>query len=438
MSIRKRSKGLYVIRWLDGGKAGIYRQETFEGTLDEARKREAILKGEAAKRTAPPSRLTFSQLIDRYLEVKGPRFAPRWRSQVEVILRGRLEARFGRMPLRQLRAVDVVRYRNDRANEVSGSTINRETTLLMGVLNFAEEEGWLERNPVPRAKVRRFPEPKRTRAFTPEEWRRFRSAFDDPRAWEEERSKVRRLGPVIVDPGAESHVITTKAGWSRRGTLERRYGGGLRPDSKASHALRRRMGSALDFFTALLVSACRRGELLDLRWKDVDTRGGTVRIGLPKTARRGLATKTLPLVSGLKALIEAQRRGVGDAHVFRDPEGTPWQVQRLERAFKLALKLAGLKDEQAPASERFVIHSIRHTAETWLARADVSTAKRNAYLGHTDGSVAERYTHLLPQDLATLVEVLSREAGLAEKGGQGDAQGDAQALPGNPECPQAL
>jgi len=77
--------------------------------------------------------------------------------------------------------------------------------------------------------------------------------------------------------------------------------------------------------------------------------------------------------------------------------------------------------------DRLVIHSIRHTAETWLARADVSTAKRNAYLGHADGSMAERYTHLQPADLVKCAEALSELAGIVveaepvEKAAPGDA-----------------
>jgi integrase len=202
--------------------------------------------------------------------------------------------------------------------------------------------------------------------------------------------------------------------------MPRQHGGGWKPGSKASNAYRERLRAAVGVFKALLLFGCRRGEVLDLRWSDVDVRRGVVRIRLPKTLRRGLPQKELPLVAGIKKVIDLQVRRVGIAHVFQRPGGGPWEERKLRNAFALAKTLSGLDEpEGTPATARLVLHSLRHTTETWLARAGFSDSLRNAYLGHADGSMSATYTHLAPADLIPLVERLTVEA---EKGAAGDAE----------------
>lgn len=429
MGIRAKRHGkvvvAYVVRWLDGGKPplGVYRQETLRGVERDdavAYWKKKVAEAAARRPGDGPSKATFRQLAERYLEIRGPRLAPDWRADVERILERQFYPRFGTKRAENLRPADVVRYRHDREAEVSGATINREVAVLMAILNLAEAEGRIERNPIPRGKVKPYQEQRRTRALTPEEWRRLSTAFDDPATWLAHVRKIRKMGPIVTD---------LSTGRSRR------YGGGPRPGSDAAEAYRQRLRSAITVFQALLLFGCRRGEVLDLRWSDVDTRRGVVRIRLSKTAKRGLPQKVLPLVGGIKALLDAQPRGVGDGYVFKRPaddftralpkggHGGPWEERKLARAFALAKELAGLKEPKGtPRSAVLVLHSIRHTTETWLARAGFTETLRNAYLGHVDRSMAGTYTHLEPADLVPLVELLTREAGFAAPG---DAKGDA-------------
>lgn len=430
MGVVRVGKSTFRVRWLDGGKPplGVYRQETLRD-VDRADAVAYLKKkvAEVAERRPGdgPSRVTFKQLVERYLEIRGPKLAPSWRKAVKRTLDERFLPRFGAKRADQLRPADVVRYQHDRESEVSGATINREVAVLLAVLNFGEAEGWIERNPIPRLKVKKFREQRRTRALTPEEWRRLTTAFDDPVAWRAHLAKVRTLGPIITD------LMTGKS---------RRYGGPPRPDSAPAEAYRQRLREAVTVFQALLLFGCRRNEVLELRWSDVDSRRGVVRVRLPKTSKRGLPQKVLPLASGIKALLEAQPRGVGDGYVFprpvddytlaAKPSGKPqrrgrgpWYPRQINRAFTLAKELAGLKEpKDAPSADALVVHTIRHTAETWLARAGFTETLRNAYLGHVDHSMAGTYTHLEPADLIPLVEKLSEISGFSSSG---DAKGDA-------------
>lgn len=423
----------YKVRWLDGGKPplGVYRQET----LHNVEREDAVAYwkkkvGEAAERRPGdgPSKATFKQLAERYLEIHGRNLAPNWKKTVERIFKIHLYPRFGSRRADQLRAPDVIRFRHDREAEVSGATINREVAVMMAVLNFGEAEGRIERNPIPRLKVKPYREQKRTRALSQEEWLRLTTAFDDPVAWRAHLAKVRHLGPVITD-------LSTG--------ISRRHGGAPRPESDSAEAYRKRLLAGVTVLKALLVFACRHGEALDLRWSDVHTRRGFVRVRLPKTTRRGLPHKDLPIVGGIKELLDQQPRGVGDAYVFPRPSdeytraarprgkapkaraSAPWDQRKLLRVFTLAKELAGMKEPKGtPRSDVAVPHTIRHTAETWLARAGFTGTLRDAYMGHKEDSMGGTYTHLEPADLVPLVEKLSEMAGFRRAG---DAEGDAKA-----------
>ncbi len=431
MGVVRIGKDSFRVRWLDGGKPplGVYRQETLHD-VDRADAVAYLKKkvAEVAERRPGdgPSRVTFRQLAERYLEIRGPKLAPAWKKTVERIFERHLYPRFGAKRADQLRSTDLVRFQHDREGKVSGVTVNREAAVFLAVLNFGEAEGWIERNPIPRLKVKKYREQRRTRAFTPEEWKRLTTAFDDPVAWRAHLAKVRTLGPIITD------MMTGES---------RRYGGAPRPESDSAEAYRQRLRAAVTVFQALLLFGSRRGEVLDLRWSDVDSRRGVVRVRLPKTSRRGLPQKVLPLAAGIKALLDAQPRGVGDSYVFPRPAdgyteaarprgkapkrgAQPWEARKLSRAFALAKELAGLKEpDDAPSTDVLVLHTIRHTAETWLARAGFTETLRNAYMGHVDHSMAGTYTHLEPADLVPLVEKLSEISGFSASG---DAKGDAK------------
>jgi len=403
-SIRRKAEGVWIVRYLDGGKppVGRHRQVTVKGSHADAKRELERLIGKRAQRPrgTTPSRLTFKVLVERYLEAKEGKVSKAWHDYAKRVLTSTFVPRFGARLVEELRAADVVLYQHQRDDgTVAGATINRETDVLMGSLNFAEKIGWIERNPIPRSRLTRHKENPRVQSFSEAEWTAFSGAFENEAVWEEYRRKVRRLGPATTDLASG---------------ITRRHGGAMRPDSKASHAYRQRLRSAMNVFQALLLTGSRRGEILSLRWKQVDRKKGTITVLLSKTEKRGLQKKTLPLVSGLKRLIDAQPAGVGDALVFQRPGGGPWEERKLLHAFKLAVQLAEVqKSEEVERAERLVIHSIRHTAETWLARADISEPKRNAFLGHAGDSMADRYTHLVPEDLVPVVELISEKAGLA-------------------------
>jgi integrase len=156
----------------------------------------------------------------------------------------------------------------------------------------------------------------------------------------------------------------------------------------------------------------RRGELLGLRWDDVDLERGTLRVGRAlvreggrhtlgetKTKRgRRQINLTPRTVNALKAhrkkQLEAKMKlaGLYKDHglIFASEVGTPVNPENLvHRSFKPLLKKAGLPEIR--------FHDLRHTCATLLLIRGVHPKLVQELLGHaTIAMTLDTYSHYLP------------------------------------------
>ena len=153
----------------------------------------------------------------------------------------------------------------------------------------------------------------------------------------------------------------------------------------------------------------RQGELLGLKWDDVDLERGTLQVRrtlsggtftAPKTAK---SRRTVRLKqSALEALrrhlerqlVEIDRAGPlwqENGLIFATERGTPLNRHNLgSRSFKPLLKRAGL-----PQSTRF--HDLRHTCATLLLVQGIHPKVVQELLGHSNvGITLDTYSHVLP------------------------------------------
>jgi integrase len=159
-----------------------------------------------------------------------------------------------------------------------------------------------------------------------------------------------------------------------------------------------------------LHTGLRKGELLGLRWEDLDLDAGTaaIRRTLQRTAAGGLTTlptKTraserriaLPArcVHSLKLHHEQQQRERAtagttwqhDGHVFTTAQGRPVDPTNLTRAFITLLRKAGLR--------RIRFHDLRHSTATLLLEQGVELVVIKELLGHAHiGVTATIYAHV--------------------------------------------
>lgn len=153
-----------------------------------------------------------------------------------------------------------------------------------------------------------------------------------------------------------------------------------------------------------VLTGLRIGEILGLRWQDVDLEAEELRVeqaiyrgstGSPKT--KG-SKRTLPLP---EPLLEALR-GSGTGLVFKTPEGTPYRDNNLRhRELKPAGRIIG--------TPWLSWHTLRRTHATLLQAAGGSLKDASAQLGHSRLSTThEIYTQPLPDHQREAVEQLSR------------------------------
>jgi integrase len=188
------------------------------------------------------------------------------------------------------------------------------------------------------------------------------------------------------------------------------------------------------FLTAAF-TGLRMGELLALRWRDVDFAGSTVRVrqnwaGGQLTTPKSGKVRSVPLASDVAAALARlgqREHWVGpDDLVFASPVGSYMSDAALRPRFKAALKRAGLRDLR--------FHDLRHTFGTrMIAKADIRRVQE--WMGHADIQTTMKYLHYAPHpEDARLVNeafALSDQGTLRDASGtEGDAfgtQGDASA-----------
>jgi len=166
------------------------------------------------------------------------------------------------------------------------------------------------------------------------------------------------------------------------------------------------------YFATLLYTGLRRGELLALRWRNLDLDNATLTvvetayklgngnyvIKEPKTAH---SRRTVTLPSSLVELFKAYRAdqellriqlGITlnvDDFVFIRSDGSPINPSAVTLAFRRIIKRAGLRGIR--------IHDLRHTHASLMLTAGVHPKVVSERLGHANiGITLDIYSHVLP------------------------------------------
>lgn len=238
-----------------------------------------------------------------------------------------LKAAFKDMALAALGAEDVERYKAARKAEVSPATVNRELACLKTLLNKAVEWGRIGANVA--ARVKKLKEaPPRERILSSAEARR------------------------LLD--AASPMLRT-------------------------------------ILTVALGTGMRRGEILGLKWTDLDLVRGFISL---MTSKSGKGRK-IPMSGAVAAALGAvPHRG---EYVFQNPE-TGQPLRGVQDAFRAALETAKI--------EGLRFHDLRHTAASKMVEAGVDLVTVSKILGHASIQMTMRYAHPTPEALRQAVNCL--------------------------------
>ncbi|WP_020564572.1 tyrosine-type recombinase/integrase [Methylosarcina fibrata] len=135
----------------------------------------------------------------------------------------------------------------------------------------------------------------------------------------------------------------------------------------------------------------RQGELMGLKWKDVDLKAGALILHETKNGDR----RRVPLAGhGLELLREhAKVRRIDTDLLFPAKHGD--RPINLRSAFEYALERAGI--------DNFHWHDLRHCTASYLAMNGASLAEIAEILGHKTLAMVKRYAHLSDGHVSNVV-----------------------------------
>jgi integrase len=171
----------------------------------------------------------------------------------------------------------------------------------------------------------------------------------------------------------------------------------------------------------------RRGELIGLRWCDVDLRRRLITVqqavwkgivDVPKSGRG----RVIPLTDALAKALSAFRHLRGE-RVFYDDAGQPVTEKILRGWLAAAQRRAGL------AQPTGALHILRHTFCSHLAMHGAAPKAIQELAGHQDLATTLRYMHLSPSARESAIALLNRR-------GAGEIFGDI--VESTPRGPQIL
>lgn len=321
-------------------------------TCDQARKlaikaKARVTMGEdpAEERAVDRRMATVAELAARYLEhVKGYK---RSHQIDERYLRLHIVPKFGKLHLAEVKQRDVLEWLDAKVkqDEYAPATVNRWQVIISHMYKLAKrwEMPGAEKNPLEGARLRN-PDNMVERFLTADETVRLLKAVDTS------------------------------------------------PNTQLGHIIR-----------LLLLTGCRKREILDLKWSEVDMEKAQIRLpmGRTKTGK----TRYVPLNDQAMAVLRAVPRWEGCDWVVPNPK-TLKPLTAFYNGWHAARKEAGVPDLR--------VHDLRHTFASWLVESGATLYVASKALGHASSRSTERYAHVSDK---TIRGASNAAAGMIDWGG---------------------
>lgn len=275
----------------------------------------------AARRKAKDA--TFEALADCYLEehAKRKKRLRAWKED-ERKLRVEVLPAWGSRPAAEIRRADVRELLERIASERGGVCANRTRTLISRVFSYGIEKERIEVNPVQAVK-RVYVETPRERVLTEEELRVLWPLFD-------------RLQPTVA------------AAWR-----------------------------------LVLLTAQRPGEVLSMRWRDLERDSHGSWWNLPAELTKTNRAHRVPLSPQALAIVETLRPLTGSEE---------WVLASRAEGKRLTwLSHSSARLRAWSELPHFTPHDLRRTAATWLGRSGVRPDTIDRLLNHAEGRISRTY-----------------------------------------------
>lgn len=343
-------RGAWYGKWWIGGrqikrKVGPIRTPGSRDGMTKSQA-EAELRGlmQDVRRASPRERMTVEQAGDAYIAYVRD-FLERKPSTVQDyrIILCQLARFFGPKALDRIEPNDVTAYAASKARDgLATKTIANHLNVLHGLLGFAVKRGWARAN-----------------AVTATDRPRYRGPDPDIRYLDKDEVEA-LLAAVPTDR--------------------------LGPTDRA-------------LYMVAAMCGLRQGELIALRWQDVDFGAGVIRVrrsftrgqfGTPKSRRSSRAVPMPERVAAeLGRHLERSAYTTDPDLVLCHPDtGHPYDASKLRKRFKSAVAAAGIRPIR--------FHDLRHTFGTQMAAAGAPLRHIQEWMGHRDYKTTLIYTDYAP------------------------------------------
>lgn len=156
------------------------------------------------------------------------------------------------------------------------------------------------------------------------------------------------------------------------------------------------------------MTGLRQGELVALRWRDVDWSAGRIRVrrnytgghwGTPKSKR---SSRAVPMADRVAAELErhfgnSAFQGDDDLVMSHPQTGNPYDANKIRQRFYAAMQNAGL-GHLVGQKNGITFHSLRHTYGTRMASVGTPMRTLQEWMGHRTVQTTEIYADYLPDE----------------------------------------
>lgn len=257
----------------------------------------------------------FAEMVEKYIEMYLKVNRPTWWKSEKHNLR-HLTAFFGEKHLHEITTLDVEKFKIERLQHVGKNSVNKNLGCLRGMFNKAIEWKLFEGiNPV------------HNRQFLKLENRRLRYL---------EKDEIRRLLFCC-----EGHLK--------------------------------------DIVEVAINTGMRKGEILNLKWEDIDFNVGLIHLLKTKSGYM----REIPMNENVSNVLGRIKRTPESVYVFQYNHKP---LKDIKKSFRTALDKAEIKN--------FRFHDLRHTFASHLVMAGVDLLTVKELLGHKTIEMTLRYSHL--------------------------------------------
>ena len=155
-----------------------------------------------------------------------------------------------------------------------------------------------------------------------------------------------------------------------------------------------------DVLVAAVTTGMRLGELLAMRWEDVNLVNKTILVRCTEEfLTKNRKNRQIPINISLGFILNRRREDCEGGRVFKS-KYRRFDAEIVSKSFKQLVRTAGL-------DERVHFHSLRHTFASWLVQDGASLYEVQKLLGHSSAAVTQIYSHLQPETLHATVNRIS-------------------------------